>query len=111
MSGIAIKREQTGTRQGNAAQELAVRTAKAMNGMSFPLSAVWVKGVVFASGAGVTVVHGLGTVPVGYLVANQRNFVSGIATQVRVVSAGDPPETQSIVLNGQGIFTADVLVW
>lgn len=108
---VAISREHLGTRASFAMQQQTQKTAQQANRRVIPADAVIVTGFTFGSGTATLVQHGLGRVPAGWMMVAPRNFVSGVIAFTQVISAGDPDLKFVLVLHGQGVFDADVMVW
>lgn len=89
-------------------QSAGAQAASVLN--KFPLQpGTLVKGVSFAPGAGVDVIHGLGRIPNGWIVTRFYNYVSGTGCLVEV--AANPPTKQILHLAPQGTFTADIWIF
>lgn len=108
---VSVSIEHTGDRQGRAIQAQTQKIAQQANRRVIPADAVIVTGFTFGSGTATLVQHGLGRVPAGWMMVAPRNFVSGVIAFTQVISAGDPDLKFVLVLHGQGVFDADVMVW
>ena len=105
---VPVTLEQTKTRQGNAIQTNAAKTAAAVNRLPRQ-GQVTIYGQTFAVGTNTVVIHGLGRPLVGWTLVRPRNWAAGAGTITQCTEIAS--DDMTLTLGPFAGFTADVEVW
>ncbi len=104
----AARREHTGDRELEQMQRESARLAQRSNACPF-LSGNLVKGLVFSGATPLTIDHGLGRAPQGFIVVRSYGTTAGPVP--REATAQPPDMTRQIALEGLATFTTTYDIW
>ncbi len=105
---IAVRREHTGSREGDAIQAMPTAVARKLNAMPF-VAGVLVKNLAFTAGVDLLVSHGLGRRPSGVFIV--RDYGANVCTGIGESTTQAADLTKTIKLRSPTTSTVDLWIF